>query len=204
MKLLQGLAMPCVAGSLALAATQAPTIPESLARAGTSLQSGASMPSGAAPAVDRVLEQTDVIVRGTVGQPRSYLSDDLTEVLSDYPLSDAEVLYARSELRGTIDTASFAATIHGGVVEINHLTFSTAHAGLPRLNPGSRAVLCLQKDGARFMIALRFFGAFEITGDELVPTTTKTGFAPEMRGVPMAQALAALVTRAGAVHRRVE
>ena len=54
------------------------------------------------------------------------------------------------------------------------------------------------------MIALRFFGAFEITGDELVPTTTKTGFAPEMRGVPMAQALAALVTRAGAVHRRVE
>jgi hypothetical protein len=80
----------------ALAATidaQLQTIPEMLRTAGESMSGGPTIPSGVAPTLDRVLADTDMIVTGVVGQPRSYLSDDQRDVYTDYPLSNPAFLY---------------------------------------------------------------------------------------------------------------
>jgi hypothetical protein len=65
---------------------QLKTIPTLLAEHGNDLRSGASVPSGAAPDLDVILRDTDLIVRGVVGNPRSYLSDDQMTIFSDYPI----------------------------------------------------------------------------------------------------------------------
>ena len=52
------------------------TIPQALGRAGKSLSGGPSIRSGPAPTLDQVLGDTDMIVRGIVGEARSYLSED--------------------------------------------------------------------------------------------------------------------------------
>src|SRR5262245_44850147 len=61
---------------------QLETIPDSVARAGRRLMHLSSTPSGEPPAVQAILSKTELIVRGTVGKPRSYLSRDERAVLT--------------------------------------------------------------------------------------------------------------------------
>src|SRR6266478_2239895 len=84
-------------------AQTAPTLPESLARAKTSLTRGATIPSGPAPTLDSVLTDTDLFVRGVMGAPQSYLSDDQRSVLTDYPVTNASIVYEREGLESPPD-----------------------------------------------------------------------------------------------------
>ena len=52
---------------------------------------GGSVPSGAAVDLDVILRDTDVIVRGVVGNPQIYLSDDQTTILSDYAIAKPRI-----------------------------------------------------------------------------------------------------------------
>lgn len=52
---------------------QLDTIPSHLARRG-SLHRMTTIPSGLPPTIDHLLQQTDLIVRGTVAEPRSYMT----------------------------------------------------------------------------------------------------------------------------------
>jgi hypothetical protein len=64
------LSAPLIVGMVGFAQTF-PTIPETLARAGKSITHATSEPSGLAPTLDRLLIDTDLIVRGVLGQPQS-------------------------------------------------------------------------------------------------------------------------------------
>jgi len=179
-----------------------PTIPESLARANASLTSGATIPSGPAPTLDSVLSNTDLIVRGTLGEPRSYLSDDQRAVLTDYPLLNASVLYERKglPLPPTLISQPLAVTLLGGMIEINGLTFTERPAALPALDPGDEHVLCLKMEKGKLLIALQYFGAFAVRDGHLTPLTRKRGFAPEAQQAPTEQMIAVLKSRAQALH----
>src|SRR4029453_18239529 len=126
-----------------------PTIPESLARAGKSIGAGAGIPSGVGPALDGLLIDTDLIVRGVLGQPKSYLSDDQRAVLTDYPVLRASILYERKGLASPPDPVALAVTLLGGEIEINGLTYADRPAALPALTPGSEALLCLRVEGGK-------------------------------------------------------
>jgi hypothetical protein len=65
-----------VALTTVLVNAQRLTIPQHLLRASEPLVHGWSEPSGRPPTLDQVLQPTDLIVRGIVGEPKSYLSDD--------------------------------------------------------------------------------------------------------------------------------
>lgn len=178
------------------------TIPEALARARTPLTAGASIPSGAAPALDRILDDTDLIVRGIVGQPTSYLSDDQTAVLTDYPVLKASILYERKGLASPSDPTALAVTLFGGEIEINGLTFTDRPAALPALTPGSEQLLCLKVENEKLMVAGRYFGVFAIGEEHLTPLTRKEGFAPEARQLSAQQMIATLKARALELHAR--
>src|SRR4051812_36645985 len=94
------------------------TIPAALARAGKSITHATGIPSGVAPTLDRILLDTDLIVRGIVGQPRTYLSDDQTALLTDYPVFKASILYERKGLASRPDLVALAVTLMGGEIEI--------------------------------------------------------------------------------------
>jgi hypothetical protein len=79
--------------STAVASAQRPTIPDAIARGG--IGSAATVPSGPNPSVTTLLASTDILVFGRLGQPRSYLSGDQTEVFTDYNLEDAMMYFER-------------------------------------------------------------------------------------------------------------
>jgi hypothetical protein len=197
---MRGLAATVLIGLVGLSQTKMETIPQALARTGVSLIGGPTVPSGPPPSLDRLLQATDLIVRGVVGSPRSYLSDDQTEVLTDYSIVDPKVMYQRNELGPRKESRAVTITLLGGTVEINGLTFTSGHAALPELTPGSEGVFCLKTVGNRNNIALRYFGAFDVRGTQLVPLVRMGGFAPEARGKPAATMIEELVVRARKLH----
>jgi hypothetical protein len=76
-------------------ATQRLTVPEALTAAGKSLVAGSTVPSGPAPSLTEILAETDLMVRGSVGAGRSYLSDDQTNVLTEWVIDNPVVIYQR-------------------------------------------------------------------------------------------------------------
>ena len=100
------------------------TIPAQLLQAGKSLKSGATIPSGMPPTVENLLSATDVIVRGTLGESRSYLSDDQTEVYTDYDIQNPQILYrAHPGVLSESEPSRITVTLWGGTVTINGLSF---------------------------------------------------------------------------------
>ena len=79
-------------------------------------------------------------------------------------------------------------TLLGGTISINGLTFTEKHEALPALVSGNEYVFLLKQVGNRYHIPGRYFGVFLREQDRLRPVTRKTGFAPELSGVPTVQA----------------
>lgn len=178
------------------------TIPEALERAGKSLSSGPSAPSGPVPTLDQVLSKTDTIVRGIVGQPRSYLSDDQMDVSTDYQILNPVILYkAAPTATKKPEMPTVTVTTLGGVITINGLSFTSAHEALPPLEPGTECLFLLSHIGSRYYVAGAYYGAFRISNGKLLRLTQKQGFAPEIHGARATQAGDEMVRRLSAIHR---
>jgi len=176
---------------------QLATIPEQLARAGRSLSAGPSIPSGLPPSLDRILSDTDIIVRGVVGTPRSYLTEDQIDIYSDYPVRNAVVLYRAPPVRSQkLETSMLTVRLLGGSITISGLTFTSRHAALPSLESGVEYLLLLRRvAGNQYHIAGNYFGAFSIEDGKLTPSTKKHGFSAEYQGAPVASAQEQMVGR---------
>ena len=185
-----------------LESAQLATIPEQLARAGQSLASGASMPSGLPPFVDDVLMDTDVVVRGTVTQPQSYLSEDQLQVYTDYVIANPTFLYPSTlVVSKTPGVQTIKVTMIGGTVRINGLTFTSDHAALPLLASGAECLFLLKKVANRYHIAGIYYGVFRIDKERVTPETRQEGFAPEYSGISVTNAASAILERLATLRR---
>ena len=177
---------------------QLKTIPQQLAEQGIDLTSGTSVPSGAPPNLDVVLRDADVIVRGIVGNPRSYLSDDQITIFSDYPIVKPAVLFDKTVVSSPMPGfREIVVTLEGGKVTLGGLTFTVIPEGLPGLNPGSECFLLLKRmRGKLYVAGDGYLGAFEISPDNrLMPLTGARGFAPAYRGAAATPAVNSIVVR---------
>lgn len=180
--------------SLSVQAQQRETIPELMAKGGVAAL--ATVPSGPTPPVADLLRLTDVVVRGTVGQPRSYLSDDQRDIYTDYPIGDPVFIYqsqmTTSRTPGILP--SVTVTLRGGTVMVNGVSFTATEPALRPLQPGTQALFLLQRVGDKYLIAGRYFGAFGIKSDKLMPLAVRDDFAPEYRNVAVADAVDSMMT----------
>jgi len=178
-------------------AAQQKTIPEQLAQAGRDLRNGATIPSGRAPDIDEVLQETDLIVRGIVGEPKSYLSDNQLTVFSDYPIEKAGVLF--DTLVISTPTPGFpkiVVTIEGGTVVVGGLKYILSPGALAPLHPSSEVLLLLRRVKDRLQIAgFGYLGVFQIEQNTLVPLTGVRTFATEYRGMETSTAINSVVSR---------
>lgn len=192
-----------VATGLLAASGQEMTIPEALAKEGVSITKFQGTPSGHAPTIDWVLKDTHLIVRGTVGETRTYLSADAREILTDYQLSPVQVIYRSQAAAARIPAmSSVTVTLLGGTVALNGLTYTSTHEALPGLAPGQEYVLLLRQDDGRFMVAGRYFEAFRIVDGKVEPSVKKQRFAEELAGQPVADVVTSLVGRAIQAHQK--
>jgi hypothetical protein len=143
------------------------------------------------PGLTELLQITDVLVVGTLGNPNSYLSDDKTEVLTDYALTDQAILFeAKPRLSGK-PSAPRAVTItqKGGTVVVDGVSFTERQPALEPLKPGSRVLCLLEAVGNKTMIAGSFFGVFSVEAGRLNPLMARPDFAREYRGAEYGSAV---------------
>jgi hypothetical protein len=189
------------AGFLALASRiSAQTIPELIQEANHSLGQTVEIETGPPPSVESVLKDAKLIVRGTIGTPISYLSEDKTKVYSDYPIINPVVLFPLAQTTTQRPTPALPATAvtitHiGGTVSVLGHQFTMEHSELPPFRPGTEGVFLLKPVGQKYAIAGTFYGAFQISGDTLAPLTTSSTFATELRGSRVDQAIQSLVAK---------
>jgi hypothetical protein len=193
--------MLCVASLTSVLQAQLLTIPEALAKAGRSLSSGPSVPSGPAPSIDHVLAETDFIVRGVPGEPATRLSDDEMEVFTEYPLRNAAIRYnAISNGVPAERSSPLVVTVFGGTIVINGLSYTSAHGALGLLQPSAEYLLLLKMVGRRYFLAGQYYGAFQITGSTATNHVRKPGFAEELNGKPVTEVEQTLLARIKAAH----
>jgi hypothetical protein len=174
------------------------TIPEAVSRGGVS--SGGTIPSGPDPTINHMLEKTDLVVVGTLGEPHSYLSEDQLDVNTDFPVKDATVLYYKyppSKSQSTDNKPQQVLTVTqlGGTIEIDGKKFTQEEKALPALQPGTKGLFLLQLRGDKYWIAgpskaLPFYGAFSITSEsKLIPLMASPDFGKDYRNVKVSEGL---------------
>ena len=160
---------------------QPATIPESMASGATARFTTMCGPS---PTIDAMLARTALVVRGTTGVPRSYLSDDEREVLTDVPIIGAVVLFdAATPAAGpSFPSSEVLITQPGGRVLVGGQPFEDRLSGLQPLEPGTDVLLLLERSGGRLVPALRYHGAFALDPAGVRPLVAKPRFVPSYRG----------------------
>lgn len=167
----------------AIVAAQRLTIPE-LVRQGA-VGSVATTPSGQTPTVAALLDQTETLAVGILSNPRSYLSEDETEVLTDYELSDQTILFSAKSNPSPTPAIPRPLTLtqKGGTVVVNGVSFTEKQPALEPLKPGTRVLCLLRSVGNRNMIVGEFFGIFNVQAGLISPLVTRPEFAPEYQNV---------------------
>lgn len=159
-------------------------------------------PSGAPPPFSEVARHADLVVRGTIGEPHGYLSSNLTDVLTDYPLQHPLILF-QSEVQPSAKPGippPLAVTISGGEVVVGEAKYTQYEEALPALPVGAEGLFLLKKVDDHYMVAGLFLGAFTITPGGIVPLAHKAGFAEEYRNIPAAEAIGQIVAQVKEMH----
>ena len=176
-----------VAAGTLCAQSQRRTIPDAIKSGGVS--SVASVPSGQNPTMEDILRVTDVAVMGWIGEPHGYLSDDQSSVYTDYPLRDPVYLYPPELAQTVRDVPPIVVTELGGTVNVNGAVFTEKQSALAPFQPGARGLFLLQRSGTKYIVAKKYYGAFDINGDIFMPLMAREDFVPEYRGIPLSDAL---------------
>lgn len=144
------------------------TIPQALARGWTGWTTVAG--SGQVPTISDVVTDADLIVRGIVGTPISYLSDDERDVYTDYPLSSTIIIH-QSGLSTSRQPGVPVVTVTqlGGIVTIGKLKFTQEELGLPSLEMDSEGLFFLKRVGDNYHIVRTYYGAFRISNGTVAP-----------------------------------
>jgi hypothetical protein len=190
------LAVMALLGVSTRAYAQGETVLEAIARGASGRIRTA--PSGKPPEVATVLRSTDLVVRGTLGEPQSYLSPDQRDVYTDYPLERPVVLFQKRQTASDKPgiTPAITVTQLGGTISLNGVKFTQTEDGLPPLKPGSEGLFLLTRINDRYWIAGTFFGAFGIVDGKLKTLTSMQSFAKEFDGAPADRAGADLASLA--------
>jgi hypothetical protein len=152
------------------------------------------------------LAETDLIVRGVVGEPTTFLSNDEMNIYTEYPLVDTVTLYdsevAASATPGPASRRPITVAQLGGTMEINGHTFSQFEAGLPPLHPGTECLFLLQRVDGRHYIVGTYHGAFAIVHGNLEPLAVNPIFEREYRGLTVSEGTAALISHVRAARSK--
>ncbi len=149
-----------------------------------------------------LLHQTDLLVAGTVGESRSYLSDDERDVYTDRALELVRVYYRRPvpaptallARPGIVPEPPIVITELGGTIVVTGQSFTQDVRNQARkLSPGMTGLFLLKRNGLRYWLTSSTLGGFEIENDRLRPLVARADFAREYRSVPVGAAIRAML-----------
>jgi hypothetical protein len=178
------------------------TIPEMVAR-GWGMGAARSCGVAPSPPLSELLRQTDLVVAGTVGEPRGYLSDDERDIYTDHALTNVRIYYQRSSsgqssrlaLPGVLPEPQLAITELGGTAIVSGRPFTedVAYSGLKKVTSGMTGVFLLKRQGNHYWLTSPVLGAFELVNDRLSLLAERPDFAREVRAIAADAAIQAML-----------
>jgi hypothetical protein len=152
-----------------------------------------------------VLNNPDLIVRGTVaGNSVAYLSSDGRQILTDYRLNNAQVIFTTGisvSLRPGMLPAPVTVTQLGGSMMLEGKRVTVRHKGLPPLESGTDGVFVLIRRGDKYRIAGDYIGAFAIERGLVLPLTANRAVVEKYRGIPFSRLVSELTEGLRSVGR---
>ena len=127
-------------------------------------------------AFDRVLEKTDLVIRGVIGQAVPSLSDDGRDIYTTYQLVNSQVLFSANvqQLARPGMPAPATLTQKGGSVIIDGFTASVGYDIVPELSLGMDVVALLHEDKGKYWPAADY-GLFEVRNSLITPLVRRSG-----------------------------
>jgi hypothetical protein len=179
---------------------QRQTIPEIVA-SGAGMSVSQSCGRAPLPPFSEFLRQTDLLVAGTVGESRSYLSDDERDVYTDRAIEAVRVYYRRPIAApaamlarpGVVLERPIAITELGGTIVVSGTSFTQDERTKAPLTLGMRGLFLLRQKGERYWLVTPTLGAFAIENDRLRPLATREDYAREYRNVPAGASIQAML-----------
>jgi len=127
--------------------------------------------------MDQVINRTDVIVRATLGQPKSMLSADERDIYTSFDVVNPKIL------AGSISTNAarpggvvvpLTIAVPGGTVAFGKFTATIRHNGMPQLSPGMDLLVLLHREGDKYWPASDA-AIFSVVKSRIVPLQRRSG-----------------------------
>lgn len=114
---------------------------------------------------DPLVSSADLIVHANIRFVRTYLSDDQSELFTDYAVTSRRVLYQRSLPQSrTLTVAPILLTVWGGRTMLEGVDVELRDKDAPRLGDNSEVVLFLREEGGgSYRLVSDVTGALGIT-----------------------------------------
>jgi hypothetical protein len=116
--------------------------------------------------VRSLLDTTDMLVLGRLGEPQSYLSDDQMEVFTDHQLNEPDIFFERQPRVAAPGgpPPSIIVTQRGGTINVQGIWFTESHDALRPLTAGSEVLCLLKRAGAKYQITgfVEDYGVFKV------------------------------------------
>jgi hypothetical protein len=152
--------------------------------------------------LEKVVEQSDLVVHGTLHLLRTYLSEDKMELYTDYEVEPLRVLAVRTKVAGSREPGRQPIVVRqwGGRMDIGGVPVEMIDSNLPLLPAEEQAILCLRYDsrGSKYEI-VGVAGAFVVEKDAVRPHMHPPLDLERFRGMSVA-AFVQEISRANATH----
>jgi hypothetical protein len=151
---------------------------------------------------ENTLKAADLIVRGTVGAPRSQLSNDGRDILTTFELLAPQTLFAlRPQSLAKPEPASrMTFTLRGGTVTLGDCTATLAYDGMPVVQRGTD-VIFLMRETANGIFAPLHVGMFAVGPQGVRPMLRGHGEHLKFEGRPADQFISEIVAARKALIR---
>jgi hypothetical protein len=145
----------------------------------------------AGPVPIETLAKADLVVRGKLRNPKSYLSEDGHHIYTDYELIPIQMVSDRAGLRMQARSRQrITVTLYGGELVIDGTMVSVTDGSRDSWSEGADLLLFLirnSRDGAVYQFEVGGPGMFEVKGDHVKALRTQRDRDPEIEGVPFEQ-----------------
>jgi hypothetical protein len=127
--------------------------------------------------LQQLVAKSDLIVRGVLGEPRTYVSDDGQSIYTDFPLTPTDFIYSPSVQTSAKPSLapSIVITLLGGNVVLEGRPVSWVHKATPILRRGNEGIFLLTRRQGKMFLVFNYLGAFDIDSDVATPASRLAG-----------------------------
>jgi hypothetical protein len=178
-------------------AAQRPTLRERIAQEKTNVALTISS-DGPIMVFERVLQETDRVVRAKIGPAVVHLSDDGRDIYTTFELTSPQVFFSSTSIPNSTAPGKVPPPLTlaqpGGTLSIDGFTATVKYDDTPRLMPGMDAVILLHDNNGTNWIAGNY-AVFEVRGAAVAPLDHRPGEHQGFTGMNIERFVAEIVAR---------